>query len=777
MASFLAMAALFTSFPKNIFSLAVLLLIMKIKFLQGTALCLLASAMLLPGITSAQNKTLYTSLSDAMAQGRNLGGKSGPQSVNWINGGSQYSFLTNGVINIKDPATLKETEIFNAKGFTFPESSKPFNYESFQWSHDSKHLVFQTNFRRKYRRSGVSDYYIYDIDSKQLKTAAKDARSAELSPDGSMVGMERDGNMYVYNFANGKEEQLTDDATGEEGIFNGHGDWVYEEELEVATAWNWSPDSKYMAYWQFDERQVPDFQMTNYEGLHPDIKHINIPQVGDPNPRVKIGVINIATGKKVWLQPDETGDFYIPRIYWTSDPDVLAMLTLNRAQNDLKVYFFNVKTGEHKVVMEEKNSTWVAISNFYTNVNDMIYFPEKTREFFWVSDRSGYYHIYRYNYDGKLINQVTKGDWDMIKVSGIDPKTKTIYYLSAEASPLEQMFYSIGFDGKRKAKLSAVNGYHDIDMSPSTAYYIDKYSNITTPTQVALNNNKGKTLQTLEENKNVKEFISTHAYSAPEMFHFKTEDGTALDGYMIKPFNFDPNKKYPVVLTIYGGPESHAVFNRFSGNSWQQWLAQNGYIVVDVNNRGIANYGSQFMKCVYKQLGKYESADFVSTARYVGSMPFADSTKMAIMGGSYGGYSTTFTLLTHPGVFKVGIANSPVTDWRLYDDIYTERYMGTAEDNAAGYKQSADMTHAANLKDHLFLIHSMSDDNVHPANTMQLLTALTNAGKDADLRIYPPGAHGAAYNSESRYLINALSFQYLERYLKGNNNLLNLNNK
>jgi dipeptidyl-peptidase-4 len=750
---------------------------MKVKLLKGTAMCLLASAMLLPDLTSAQNKTEYTSLSDAMAQGRKLRGRSGPQSVNWINGGNQYSFLANGAINIKDPATLKETEIFNAKNVTYPGTSTPFSYESFQWSHDSKHLVFQTNFRRKYRRSGISDYYIYNLDGKQLKEAAKNARSAELSPDGSMVGIERDGNMFVYNFATGREQQLTDDATGEDGIFNGHGDWVYEEELEVATAWNWSPDSKYMAFWQFDERKVPDFEMTNFEGVHPEIKHINIPQVGDPNPKVKIGVIDIATGKKVWLQPDETGDFYIPRIYWTSDPNVLAMLTLNRAQNDLKVYFFNVKTGEHKVVMEEKNSTWVAISNFYTNVNDMIYFPEKTREFFWVSDRSGYYHIYRYNYDGKLLNQVTKGDWDMIKVSGINPQTKTIYYLSAEASPLEQMFYSIGFDGKHKTRLSAVDGFHDIDMSPNEKYYIDKFSNTSTPTQVALCNDKGKTLQTLEDNKAVSGFIANHAYSAPEMFHFKTEDGTALDAYMIKPFNFDPHKKYPVVLTIYGGPESHAVFNRFSGNTWQQWLAQNGYIVVDVNNRGIANYGSKFMKCVYKQLGKYESADFVFTARYVGSMPFADSTKMAIMGGSYGGYSTTFTLLTHPGVFKVGIANSPVTDWRLYDDIYTERYMGTAQDNAAGYKQSADMTHAANLKDHLFLIHSMSDDNVHPANTMQLLTALTNAGKDADLRIYPPGAHGAAYNAESSYLINALSYQYLERYLKGNNNLLDLNNK
>jgi dipeptidyl-peptidase-4 len=748
---------------------------MKKILLKGALLCLCASACLISYQSQAQNKTLYKSLQDANMAGGKLRGKPGPRSVNWMNGGDQYSFIADGAIKVKDPATLSETTVFNNKDVTFPGSSDPFNYESFQWSHDSKHLVFQTNFRKKFRRSGISDYYIYDVDSKQLKLAAKNARSAELSPDGSMIGEERDGNMYVYNFAAGKDVQLTNDATGEQGIFNGHGDWVYEEELEVSKAWNWSPDSKHIAFWQFDESPVPDFQMTNFEGQHPDIVHINIPQVGDPNPKVRIGVLDVNTGSKVWLQPDETGDFYIPRIYWTSDPDVLAMITLNRAQNDMKLYFFNVKTGEHHVVMEEKNSTWVAISNFYTNVNDMIYFPEKTHEFFWVSDRSGYYHIYRYSYDGKLINQVTKGDWDVIKVTGINPETKTIYYLSAEASPLEQQFYSINFSGGKKEHITPVPGYHVIDMSPNTKYFIDHYSNIATPTQIALCDSKGKTLQVLEDNKAVSDFIQSHAYSAPELFHFKTSDGQQLDGSMIKPFNFDPSKKYPVVFAIYGGPESHAVFNSFSGNSSAQWLAQNGYIVVDVNNRGIANYGSAFMKIVYKQLGKWESHDFVETAHYMATMPFVDSTKMAIMGGSYGGYSTTFTLLTHPGVFKVGIANSPVTDWRLYDDIYTERYMGTLDDNAAGYKQSSDMTHAANLTDHLFLIHSMSDDNVHPANTMQLLTALTNAGKDADLRIYPPGAHGAAYNRQSSFLISELSFYYLERYLKGNMDLPNLN--
>jgi dipeptidyl-peptidase-4 len=750
---------------------------MKNKSLQGMLACLCLCGCVLPQSTLAQTKTQYANLTDALTNGRMLRGKQGPRNVDWIFGGNQYSFEGKDGISSMDPATLKESSIFNNADLKYPGTDKPFEYEKFDWTHDFKHLVFQTNFRKIYRRSGVSDYYIYDIQNKQLKVAAKDARSAELSPDGSMVGIERGGNMYVYNFATDKETQLTNDATSENGVFNGHGDWVYEEELEVSQAWNWSPDNKYMAFWQFDESKVPDFQMTNYEGQHPDYIHIPIPQVGDPNPSVKIGVIDVNSGKKVWLSPDETGDFYIPRIYWTSDPDVLAMVTLNRAQNDMKLYFFNVKTGEHHVVLEEKNSTWVAISNFYTNINDMLYFPEKSKDFFWVSDRSGYYHIYRYNYEGKLLNQVTKGNWDMLKVIGINPDSKTIYYLSAETSPIEQQFYSIKYDGSKKTRLSMQPGYHDIDMSPNTKFYIDKYSSVNVPTHVDLCDDKGKVLKTLEDNKAVSNFITTHAYSPQENFHFKTRDGVELDGYIIKPFNFDPNKKYPMVMDVYGGPESHEVFNKFSGDSWAQWLAQNGYVVVNVNNRGSANYGSAFLKGVYKQLGKFESEDFAETAHYMGTQSYIDSTKIAIMGTSYGGYITSYTLLTHPGVFKVGMSNSPVTDWRLYDDIYTERYMSTLDDNLEGYKNSSDMAHADGLKDHFLLIHSMSDDNVHPANTMQLLTALTNAGKDADVRIYPPGAHGAAYNLQSYILISEINFNYLQRYLKGICDLPNLNAK
>ncbi len=729
----------------------------------------------------AQEKENFRNVSDAIAASQKFQGKSGPKSLNWIDGGDRYSYITTNdsthreEIRSFDPANGKDWLIFDAKGVTFPDTTTPFNYRSFQWAHDSRHILFETNFRKIYRKSGESDYYVYSLADKSLKAAAMNARTAELSPDGSMVGYERGGNMFVYDFATKSETQLTNDATRE--IFNGHFDWVYEEEFGQPQAWNWSPDSKYLAYWHFDESPVPIIQITNYEGLHNKWVKIPIPQVGDPNPIVKVGVLDVMTHKNIWLDTGLKGDYYIPRLYWTGEPNILAMMTLNRAQDDMKLFFFNVKTGERRLVMEEKSKTWISIFNFYTNVNDMIFFPRGIRQFFWVSDTSGYYQIYRYDYDGKLVNRVTDGDWDVIKVDGIDPKKKIIYYTSAQASPLEVQLYSVRFDGTHEKRLSQVPGFHHFNMSPNCKYYVDSYSNISLPMQVELWKTGDKMVKKLEANASVEKYIATHEYSPKELFSFVTPDSVRLDCSMIKPFNFDSTRKYPVVFTIYGGPESHSVYNSFEASGWDEWLAQNGYIVVDVNNRGSADYGSAFMKIVYEKLGYWESHDFVATARYLATLPYVDADKMAIMGTSYGGYSTVYTMLTHPGVFKVGIANSPVTDWRLYDDIYTERYMGLLSQNEEGYIKSDCMTYADSLQGKLLLVHSDMDDNVHPINTMQLLTALTNAGKDASLRIFPPGAHGAVYNEASRLLLYRIYTQYLNLYLKGSCSDLNLNRK
>jgi len=728
---------------------------------------------------SAQHKIRYKNLKEGLLSQWYLRGRPGPANLNWIDGGTRYSYTAPNALNGRqdirsfDPETGKDQLVFGNKDLDFPGTDTPFEYRSFQWSHDSRHIVFETNFRKLYRRSGVSDYYVYSLDNQSLRLAARGARTASLSPDGKLAGIERGGNMYVYDLSTKKEKELTRD-TGK-NLFNGHYDWVYEEEFGKARAWTWSPDSRFIAFWHFNEAAVPVFQMTSYAGTHPKYIRIPIPQPGDPNPSVSIGVVDVHTGHRVWLNTGEKGDFYIPRVYWTSEPGVLAVMTLNRAQNDMKLFFFNLNTGKHRLVMEEKNNTWVSIFNFYTGVDDMMFFPPKIHEFFWISDRSGYYQIYRYGYDGKLINRVTTGNWDVNKVTGINPGTQTVYYTSAEASPLEEQLYSIHFDGSGEQRLTMAKGYHRINMSPNQQYYLDYYSSLDTPTHVELWQTGKRLVLTLKDGRHVLRYLSTHAYSPKTLFQFKTSDNATLDGSIIRPTDFDSTKKYPVVFTIYGGPESHAVYNSFNESGFDQYLAQQGFFVVDINNRGIAGYGSAFMKIVYKQLGKYESQDFAEAARWLSHFPYIDSTRMAIIGTSYGGYSTIFTMLTHPGVFKVGIANSPVTDWRLYDDIYTERYMAPLADNEEGYIQSAAMTHASGLEGHLLLIHSTMDDNVHPVNSMQLLTALTNAGKDVDLRLYPPGGHGAAYSFGSYLLIQEVSFQYLERYLKEECHLPNLN--
>ena len=749
------------------------------KSFQNRVVIVLFTVLVFSGYLTAAEKTPYKDIQDAFNSAKELRGKFGPRSLNWIDGGMRYSYITTNdsakreEIRSFNPANGKDELVFDAEGVTFPDTTTPFTYRSFQWGKDSRHILFETNFRKIYRKSGESDYYIYSLADKALKLAAKDARTAELSPDGSMVGYERRGNMFVYDFATKSETQLTNDATKE--IFNGHYDWVYEEEFGQPQAWNWSPDSKYIAYWHFDESPVPIIQISNYEGLHNKWVQIPIPQVGDSNAIVKVGVLDVKTHKNVWLDPGLKGDYYIPRIYWTSEPNTLAMITLNRAQDDMRLFFFNVETGARRLVMEEKNNTWVSIFNFYTGVNDMMFFPKKIHQFFWVSDRSGYYQIYRYDYDGKLVNRVTNGNWDVINVVGINPEKKTIYYTSAQASPLEVQLYSIRFDGSHEQRLSKAPGFHMFNMSPNCMYYIDSHSDTSEPLQVQLWNTDGKLVRNLETNEGVKKFIATHEYSPLELFSFTTSDSVRLDCSMVKPFNFDPAKKYPVILAIYGGPESHSVYNSFENSWWTEWLAQEGYIIVDVNNRGNANYGSAFEKIVYKKLGYWESHDFVATAHYLSTLPYVDAKEMAIMGTSYGGYSTVYTMLTHPGVFKVGIANSPVTDWRLYDDIYTERYMGLLSDNEAGYIKSDCMTYADSLQGKLLLIHSEMDDNVHPINTMQLLTALTNAGKDFSLRIFPPGAHGAVYSKTSMLLLSRIYTECLNLYLKGNCSDLNLN--
>jgi dipeptidyl-peptidase-4 len=394
-------------------------------------------------------------------------------------------------------------------------------------------------------------------------------------------------------------------------------------------------------------------------------------------------------------------------------------------------------------------------------------FPAGSHEFFWLSDRDGHQHIYRYDYSGRLVQQVTHGDWNVTRIEGTDASAHAIYFTSTNPTPLERQLWRVSFDGSGLTRITTTPGRHQIDMSPDAKYFIDNWSSTTQPAQIELwSTSRGK-LRTIEDNARTAAWLAAHEYSPTELFSFTTSDGARIDASMVKPMGFDPTKKYPVVFAIYGGPGSQGVYDQFNASGWVQWLAQNGYIVVNVNNRGTNNYGRDFMKVVYKQLGTYEARDFAAAAAYLRSQSYVDGSRIAIMGTSYGGYSTMYSMEMFPNVFSVGVANSGVADWRLYDSIYTERYMSTLGDNPTGYGASSVVENAAKLGGHLLMIHSMMDDNVHPQNTMQLFTAFTNAGKDIEERIYPPGRHGAAYNGESDALINHVTFDFLSRWLAG----------
>jgi dipeptidyl-peptidase-4 len=705
----------------------------------------------------------------ALQAGGILAGNPGPASVNWIDGGNRFSYTTFNPsarveeVRVYDPVTQDDEMIFTASSLRLPDGSA-LEYEAFQWAADSRHILFQTDFRPIYRRSGISDYYLYDLDDGDLDLVADDVRSAELSPDGTSVGYERGGDLYAYDMASDRTVRLT--TSGSDSIFNGVFDWVYEEEFGIAEAWEWSPDGSHMAFWQTDERGVPGIAVTDWSGLRPEFLEITIPKVGDPNPKVRIGVADARDGDVVWLDTGIDEEHYIPRIYWTSRPNTLAVVTLNRQQNHVQLFFFDVDTGDRDLIFQERSDTWLDVYDFFAGIEHFFFFPEGLEEFHWISDRDGHQHLYRYDYQGNLLNQVTSGPWNVIRVEAVDTESRTIYYTSAEDSPLERQLYAVAFDGSAKRRLSEGRGRHRLDVSPNGRYYLDRWSNTDTPLQVEIRSTAQGRITLLQDNLATGRWTEENAYSPVELFTFETSDGVTLDGSMIRPPGFDPNRAYPVVLSIYGGPGSQQVYDQFGSDGFDQYLAQQGYVVVGLNNRGSGNYGRDFMKMVYGRLGHWEANDFAEVGRYLASQPWVDGERMAIMGTSYGGYTTIFTLLAHSDVFRLGIANSPGTDWRIYDSIYTERYMGLLEENPRGYEASSVMSMADSLRGHLLVVHSGMDENVQPRHTMQLLTALTDAGKDVELRFYPPGAHGAAYSLESYVLMLRVYEQTLCRYLK-----------
>jgi dipeptidyl-peptidase-4 len=685
--------------------------------------------------------------------------------LQWMADGKHYTHvkIESGVRSIYkvDAVTGEETVFIDGGTLKFDAEGEPVSFESYAWSDNGNFFVFTLNERSIWRRSTIGTYAVYDVQRARLialPSHPEGVMNVKVSPDGRQVGYVFKDDLYVMDLASREETRLTSDAR--EDVHNGRFGWVYEEEFSIVDGWQWSPDSRHIAFWQEDERQVPEFTMTNYMPLYHDYIRIRYPKPGEKNPVEKIGVIDIASKDLRWMDLGAETDIYIPRIRWTRQPGTLCIYRMNRLQNALEFLFADIATGKTRVVFrEESASGWIGVDD-----GSWLHFLKNKDQFVWTSEKDGFNHLYLYDYSGKLIRQITTGQWEVVDVLGVTTDDKTLYFTSTEISPLERHLFRIGMDGKGKERLTGENGSHSISLSPTCGLYIDSWSSVARPLQRKLYEGDGDRLRDLAAMDPA--VYDEYLWSEKELFTVTTADGWTLDCSMMKPADFDPSKKYPVFFDVYGGPGTQAVRNSWP-STMQQWYCSEGFIVIQVDNRGSSARGTAFKHVVYKQLGKWEAHDYVEVAKHLSTLPYVDAGRIGIWGWSYGGYMAALTMLLGPEYFHAGVAIAPVTDWSLYDTIYAERFMQRPQDNPEGYKVGSCLEHAAQLKGNLLIIHGGLDDNVHLQNTMKFIDRLEEEGKQFDMRIYPNGDHGVAGGFKSRIGLFRYYMDYMKEHLTG----------
>jgi dipeptidyl-peptidase-4 len=562
----------------------------------------------------------------------------------------------------------------------------------------------------------------------------------------------------VKDLISGKEDAITKDGKQNE-IINGATDWVYEEEFALSQAFFWSPDGSKIAYLRFDERKVMEYNMQTYGNLYPGLYTFKYPKAGEDNSMVNVFVYDAKLGKSVKMQTGDNKDQYIPRIQWTSKGAELCVTRLNRHQNHLELLLANPLNGEVKTMLEEKSET-------YIDVHDNLQFLQDGKRFIWSSELGGFNHLYLYGMDGKRINAITSGNFDVTEFYGINENTGLVYFQAANPTPMDRSLFTAKLNGKGQKNLLPVNGHQSPEFSSDFSFFILNQSNANAPSDYSLYSGDGKLIRTLESNKTLKDKLAEYTLSPKTFFNFTTKQGTVLNGWMIKPSNFDATKKYPVFMTVYGGPGHNTVENAWEGSNylWYQLLAQKGYIVVSVDNRGTGNRGEAFKKSTYKQLGKLETEDQMEAAAYLASQSYVDAARIGIQGWSYGGYMSSLCITKGADLFKMAIAVAPVTNWRFYDSIYTERFMQTPAENESGYDDNSPINHVGRLKGKYLLIHGTGDDNVHFQNSVEMVTALVKANKQFDSEFYPDKNHGIyggntrlhLYTKMTNYILNNL---------------------
>ena len=660
---------------------------------------------------------------------------------------NQYTVLnsdratTSQQIDLFDYATLRKVAtLIDTKNF----KSLADGIDSYTFSNDEKQMLIANATTPIFRHSFTADYYLYNLTTKELTKILERVQEPTFSPDGTKVAFARENNLFVYDIASKEITQVTTDGK-KNAIINGITDWVYEEEFAFVRAFDWSADSKKLAYIRFDESEVPEFSMNIYQkNLYPTVETFKYPKAGEKNASVSLFVYDVAIKSSKAINLGNYSDFYIARMKWTSDANVLCAQVLNRHQDNLDLIFVDGTSGAAKVVLNEKDKAYIDVTDNLTFLND--------NSFIWTSEKDGYNHIYLYDKTGKLKNQVTKGNWEVTSYYGFDEKSKTIFYQSVENGSIVRDVYKIGLDGKNKVKLSQQTGTNEATFSPDFTYFINTYSSAIIPAAYTLNSSKdGKQVQSIVDNTTLSDKLKKYDLPNKEFFELTTDKGNKLNAWMIKPKDFDATKKYPVFMFQYSGPGSQQVANHWldTNDMWFMMLSQQGYIVACVDGRGTGFKGAEFKKCTQLQLGKYEVEDQIDAAKVIGNYSYVDKTRIGIFGWSYGGFMASNCLFKGADVFKMAIAVAPVTNWRFYDSIYTERYLQTPQENASGYDENSPINHVSKLKGNFLLIHGTADDNVHVQNSMQMIEALIQANKQFDWAIYPDKNHGI-YGGKTR---------------------------
>lgn len=717
-----------------------------------------ACATLLMGAAVAQ-QTKSITLEDIWASGKFY--PKGIGSFRSMNDGEHYSTMQRHGIDKYAYKTGEKVETicnFTAKQSLKAKPLPPF--EGYTFSDDEQKILLSAGFEPLYRHSGVSDYYIYNVADQSFTKISLNGkqRLTTLSPDGTKVAFVRDNNLYMMDLSNLEETQITTDGKINSIIY-GTTDWVYEEEFAITQGFYWSPDSKKIAFYRFDESKVKEFTMQMWGELYPDNYTYKYPKAGEDNSVVDVLIYDLASNKTRKLNTGSENDQYIPRLKWTRDANTLAFMRMNRLQNQMELLLADATTGAIRPLLTETDKA-------YVDVPDTWEFLQDGKSMLITSERDGFNHIYMYDLQGNLIRQITSGNYDVVGICGIDEKKGTIYYTSHESSPINQDLYMIDFKGKKKVSLTSELGNYKAQFSNGCKYYIQTYSNANHAPVYTLHDSKGKLLKTLEDNAKLQETMAEYGAGRKQFGTFTTAMGVTLNYYMILPPDFDSTKKYPLFFFVYGGPGNQQVNNSYgySDYYWHHMLSQMGYIVCCFDGRGTGGRGAEFKKMTYKNLGKLECEDAIESAKYWGKKSWVDENRIGIFGWSFGGYLSTLSILKGNDVFKTAIAVAPVTTWRYYDNIYTERFLQRPQDNPAGYDENSPLNFADRLKGNYLLVHGTGDDNVHFQNALDLVSALNKANKQFEMRVYPNKNH-SIYGGNTRLNLYQLMTDFLQRKL------------